>query len=121
MYEDQSDTNSAVRCPSSESRFLRVINSNELGEITDKSFRSAAKGHIDMSFKRVTSTSSAYDSKQTVDRAGPDRLNLSLHIASQQQGDLRLSGFPSGWGSGSEARTPDRRIPEDLHCATNTP
>ncbi|GFO11695.1 hypothetical protein PoB_003820000 [Plakobranchus ocellatus] len=33
-----------------------------------------------------------------------------------QQGDLRLSGPPSGQGAGSGARTRDRRIPADLRA-----
>ncbi|GFN98785.1 hypothetical protein PoB_002529100 [Plakobranchus ocellatus] len=35
---------------------------------------------------------------------------------SPQQGDLRLSGPPSGQGAGSGARTRDRRIPADLRA-----
>ncbi|GFN82300.1 hypothetical protein PoB_000880600 [Plakobranchus ocellatus] len=34
--------------------------------------------------------------------------------ASPQQGDLRLSGSPPGQGTGSKARTCDRRIPADI-------
>ncbi|GFO48121.1 hypothetical protein PoB_007462600 [Plakobranchus ocellatus] len=37
-----------------------------------------------------------------------------LFIASPQQGDLRLSGPPSGQGAGGGARTRDRRVPADL-------
>ncbi|GFO46934.1 hypothetical protein PoB_007343900 [Plakobranchus ocellatus] len=37
-----------------------------------------------------------------------------LYIASPQQGDLRLSGPPSGYCAGSGARTRDRRVPADL-------
>ncbi|GFO19650.1 hypothetical protein PoB_004615500 [Plakobranchus ocellatus] len=36
--------------------------------------------------------------------------------ASPQQGDLRLSGPPSGQGAGSGARTRDRRVPADLRA-----
>ncbi|GFO03847.1 hypothetical protein PoB_003035200 [Plakobranchus ocellatus] len=44
-------------------------------------------------------------------------LSLSfLYIASPQQGDLRLSGPPSGQGAGSGARTRDRRVPADLRA-----
>ncbi|GFO36132.1 hypothetical protein PoB_006263700 [Plakobranchus ocellatus] len=39
-----------------------------------------------------------------------------LYIASPQQGDLRLSGHPSGEGAGSGARTRDRRVPADLRA-----
>ncbi|GFO03121.1 hypothetical protein PoB_002962600 [Plakobranchus ocellatus] len=39
-----------------------------------------------------------------------------LYIASRQQGDLRLSGPPSGQGAGSGARTRDRRVPADLRA-----
>ncbi|GFO17122.1 hypothetical protein PoB_004362700 [Plakobranchus ocellatus] len=39
-----------------------------------------------------------------------------LYIASLQQGDLRLSGPPSGQGAGIEARTRDRRVPADLRA-----
>ncbi|GFO49094.1 hypothetical protein PoB_007559900 [Plakobranchus ocellatus] len=39
-----------------------------------------------------------------------------LYIASPQQGDLRLSGPPSGQGAGGGARTRDRRIPADLRA-----
>ncbi|GFO09323.1 hypothetical protein PoB_003582800 [Plakobranchus ocellatus] len=41
-----------------------------------------------------------------------------LYIASPQQGDLRLSGPPSGQGVGSGARTRDRRVPADLRAAS---
>ncbi|GFO29502.1 endonuclease-reverse transcriptase [Plakobranchus ocellatus] len=37
-----------------------------------------------------------------------------LYIANPQQGDLRLSGPPSGQGAGGGARTRDRRAPADL-------
>ncbi|GFO46999.1 hypothetical protein PoB_007350400 [Plakobranchus ocellatus] len=36
--------------------------------------------------------------------------------ASPQQGDLRLSGSPSGHGAGGGARTRDRRVPSDLRA-----
>ncbi|GFO29141.1 hypothetical protein PoB_005564600 [Plakobranchus ocellatus] len=39
-----------------------------------------------------------------------------LYIASPQQGDLRLSGPPSGQGAGGGARTRDRRVPADLRA-----
>ncbi|GFO38943.1 hypothetical protein PoB_006544800 [Plakobranchus ocellatus] len=45
-------------------------------------------------------------------------------VISPQQGDLRLSGPPSGQGASGRARTRDRRAPADLradllaHCAT---
>ncbi|GFO49852.1 hypothetical protein PoB_007635700 [Plakobranchus ocellatus] len=39
-----------------------------------------------------------------------------LYIASPQQGDLRLSGPPSGQGADSGARTRDRRVPADLRA-----
>ncbi|GFO45505.1 hypothetical protein PoB_007201000 [Plakobranchus ocellatus] len=39
-----------------------------------------------------------------------------LYIASPQQGDLRLSGPPSGQGAGSGARIRDRRVPADLRA-----
>ncbi|GFO14215.1 guanine nucleotide-binding protein g(o) subunit alpha [Plakobranchus ocellatus] len=39
-----------------------------------------------------------------------------LLLASPQQGDLRLSGPPSGQGAGSGARTRDRRVPADLRA-----
>ncbi|GFN99633.1 hypothetical protein PoB_002613900 [Plakobranchus ocellatus] len=39
-----------------------------------------------------------------------------LYIASLQQGDLRLSGPPSGQGAGRGARTRDRRVPADLRA-----
>ncbi|GFO18061.1 hypothetical protein PoB_004456600 [Plakobranchus ocellatus] len=38
------------------------------------------------------------------------------YIASPQQGDLRLSGPPSGQGAGGGARTRDRRVPVDLRA-----
>ncbi|GFO27382.1 hypothetical protein PoB_005388700 [Plakobranchus ocellatus] len=41
---------------------------------------------------------------------------LWRHGASPQQGDLRLSGPPSGQGAGSGARTRDRRVPADLRA-----
>ncbi|GFO05372.1 hypothetical protein PoB_003187700 [Plakobranchus ocellatus] len=37
-------------------------------------------------------------------------------LKSPQQGDLRLSGPPSGQGAGSGARTRDRRVPADLRA-----
>ncbi|GFN89900.1 hypothetical protein PoB_001640600 [Plakobranchus ocellatus] len=37
-------------------------------------------------------------------------------IASPQQGDLRLSGPPSGQGAGGGARTGDRRVSADLRA-----
>ncbi|GFO28272.1 hypothetical protein PoB_005477700 [Plakobranchus ocellatus] len=36
--------------------------------------------------------------------------------ASPQQGDLRLSGPPSGQGAGGGTRTRDRRVPADLRA-----
>ncbi|GFN93117.1 neuropeptides capa receptor [Plakobranchus ocellatus] len=48
-----------------------------------------------------------------------------LNIANPQQGDLRLSGPPSGQGTGGGARTRDRRVPANLrsqiHYTTDTP
>ncbi|GFN82658.1 hypothetical protein PoB_000916400 [Plakobranchus ocellatus] len=43
-------------------------------------------------------------------------LEFFLYIASPQQGDLRLSGPPSGQGAGSGARTRDRRVPAGLRA-----
>ncbi|GFO43861.1 hypothetical protein PoB_007036600 [Plakobranchus ocellatus] len=45
----------------------------------------------------------------------PVRLGF-LYIASPQQGDLRLSGPPSGQGAGGGARTRDRMVPADLRA-----
>ncbi|GFN98579.1 hypothetical protein PoB_002508500 [Plakobranchus ocellatus] len=42
--------------------------------------------------------------------------SLELCSASPQQGDLRLSGPPSGQGAGSGARTRDRMVPADLRA-----
>ncbi|GFO16237.1 hypothetical protein PoB_004274200 [Plakobranchus ocellatus] len=39
-----------------------------------------------------------------------------LHIASPQQGDLRLSGTLSGQSVGDEARTRDTEVPTDLRA-----
>ncbi|GFN75592.1 hypothetical protein PoB_000209800 [Plakobranchus ocellatus] len=39
-----------------------------------------------------------------------------FYIASPQQGDLRLSGPPSGQGAGGGARTRDRRVHADLRA-----
>ncbi|GFN75958.1 hypothetical protein PoB_000246400 [Plakobranchus ocellatus] len=39
-----------------------------------------------------------------------------VYIASPQQGDLRLSGPPSGQGAGGGARTRDRRVNADLRA-----
>ncbi|GFO26044.1 hypothetical protein PoB_005254900 [Plakobranchus ocellatus] len=39
-----------------------------------------------------------------------------LYIASPQQGDLRLSGPPSGQGAGGGTRTRDRMVPADLRA-----
>ncbi|GFN76915.1 hypothetical protein PoB_000342100 [Plakobranchus ocellatus] len=41
---------------------------------------------------------------------------LFVHIASPQQGDLRLSGLPSRLGTSGGARTRDRRVPADLRA-----
>ncbi|GFN81138.1 hypothetical protein PoB_000764400 [Plakobranchus ocellatus] len=38
------------------------------------------------------------------------------HSLSLQQGDLRLSGPPSGQGTGDGARTRDRMVPADLRA-----
>ncbi|GFO38554.1 hypothetical protein PoB_006505900 [Plakobranchus ocellatus] len=48
--------------------------------------------------------------------AGYRKVFEFLYIASPQQGDLRLSGPPSGQGAGSGARTRDRRVPADLRA-----
>ncbi|GFN94447.1 hypothetical protein PoB_002095300 [Plakobranchus ocellatus] len=51
------------------------------------------------------------------EQAAMGELSLSfLYIASPQQGDLRLSGPPSGQGADSGARTRDRRVPADLRA-----
>ncbi|GFN93202.1 hypothetical protein PoB_001970800 [Plakobranchus ocellatus] len=42
--------------------------------------------------------------------------DVAQQQASPQQGDLRLSGPPSGQGAGSGARTRDRRVPADLRA-----
>ncbi|GFO21385.1 hypothetical protein PoB_004789000 [Plakobranchus ocellatus] len=39
-----------------------------------------------------------------------------LYIASPQQDDLRLSGFPSGQGAGGGARSRDRMVPAYLRA-----
>ncbi|GFO29196.1 hypothetical protein PoB_005570100 [Plakobranchus ocellatus] len=53
------------------------------------------------------------------------RKNVALHAQNalckedsslQQQGDLRLSGPPSGQGAGGGARTRDRKVPADLRA-----
>ncbi|GFO42453.1 hypothetical protein PoB_006895800 [Plakobranchus ocellatus] len=43
-----------------------------------------------------------------------------LYIASLQQGDLRLSGLPSGQGTSGGARIHDRRVPADLRADSLT-
>ncbi|GFO18574.1 hypothetical protein PoB_004507900 [Plakobranchus ocellatus] len=43
-------------------------------------------------------------------------LRFFLCIANPQQGDPRLSGPPSGQGTGGGARTRDRRIPAGLRA-----
>ncbi|GFO38395.1 hypothetical protein PoB_006490000 [Plakobranchus ocellatus] len=43
-------------------------------------------------------------------------LNKSCVQASPQQGDLRLSGLPSGQDAGGGARTRDKRVPADLRA-----
>ncbi|GFO06467.1 hypothetical protein PoB_003297200 [Plakobranchus ocellatus] len=40
----------------------------------------------------------------------------SSPILGPQQGDLRLSGPPSGQGAGGGARTRDRKVPADLRA-----
>ncbi|GFN74732.1 hypothetical protein PoB_000123800 [Plakobranchus ocellatus] len=42
--------------------------------------------------------------------------NYYCDEARPQQGDLRLSGPPSGQGIGGGARTRDRRVPADLRA-----
>ncbi|GFN79366.1 glycine receptor subunit alpha-3 [Plakobranchus ocellatus] len=42
--------------------------------------------------------------------------HLIIMSSSPQQGDLRLSGPPSGQGAGRGARTRDRRVPADLRA-----
>ncbi|GFN95229.1 hypothetical protein PoB_002173500 [Plakobranchus ocellatus] len=50
-----------------------------------------------------------------LEREGPHILERPVKLrASPQQGDLRLSGPPSGQGAGGGARTRDRRVPADL-------
>ncbi|GFN96143.1 LOW QUALITY PROTEIN: hypothetical protein PoB_002264900 [Plakobranchus ocellatus] len=44
------------------------------------------------------------------------RLHRSSRAPRPQQGDLRLSGPPSGQGADDGARTPDRRFPADLRA-----
>ncbi|GFN94607.1 hypothetical protein PoB_002111300 [Plakobranchus ocellatus] len=44
------------------------------------------------------------------------RFPVNQKISSPQQGDLRLSGPPSGQGTGSGARTRDRMVPADLRA-----
>ncbi|GFO02148.1 hypothetical protein PoB_002865300 [Plakobranchus ocellatus] len=49
----------------------------------------------------------------------PDHFSKEgIHGSSRrpQQGDLRLSGPPSGQGAGIGARTRDRRVPADLRA-----
>ncbi|GFO15193.1 hypothetical protein PoB_004169800 [Plakobranchus ocellatus] len=41
---------------------------------------------------------------------------FTFKILVPQQGELRLSGPPSGQGAGGRARTPDRRVPADLRA-----
>ncbi|GFO43947.1 major facilitator superfamily domain-containing protein 4 [Plakobranchus ocellatus] len=43
-------------------------------------------------------------------------ISAGLMAGNPQQGDLRLSGPPSGQGAGSGARTRDRRVPADLRA-----
>ncbi|GFO15720.1 hypothetical protein PoB_004222500 [Plakobranchus ocellatus] len=43
-----------------------------------------------------------------------------LYIASPQQGDLRLSGPPSGLGAGGETRNRDRRFSADFRADSLT-
>ncbi|GFN83335.1 hypothetical protein PoB_000984100, partial [Plakobranchus ocellatus] len=45
-----------------------------------------------------------------------DPADVTPPAPSPQQGDLRLSGPPSGLGAGSGARTRDRRVPADLRA-----
>ncbi|GFO04824.1 hypothetical protein PoB_003132900 [Plakobranchus ocellatus] len=47
----------------------------------------------------------------------PTTLTPTPHpTSSPQQGDLRLSGPPSGQGAGGGARTRDRKVPSDLRA-----
>ncbi|GFO50638.1 hypothetical protein PoB_007714300 [Plakobranchus ocellatus] len=45
-----------------------------------------------------------------------DYSQVQFGVGSPQQGDLRLSGPPSGQGASSGARTRDRRVPADLRA-----
>ncbi|GFN78949.1 hypothetical protein PoB_000545500 [Plakobranchus ocellatus] len=49
---------------------------------------------------------------------GPTLFNgtPNTSLFSPQQGDLRLSGPPSGQGAGGGARTRDRKVPADLRA-----
>ncbi|GFO12844.1 hypothetical protein PoB_003934900 [Plakobranchus ocellatus] len=49
-------------------------------------------------------------------RCTPDTGGVDINKASPQQGDLRLSGPPSGQDAGGGARTRDRRVPADLRA-----
>ncbi|GFN75185.1 ATP-dependent DNA helicase q4 [Plakobranchus ocellatus] len=59
---------------------------------------------------------------QEIGRAGRDGAEAHCHVfldpevVSPQQGDLRLSGPPSGHGAGGGARTRDRRIAADIRA-----
>ncbi|GFN86699.1 hypothetical protein PoB_001320500 [Plakobranchus ocellatus] len=55
-------------------------------------------------------------SSPTVTVSVPVSVPASPGQASPQQGDLRLSGPPSGQGAGSGVRTRDRRIPADIRA-----
>ncbi|GFO44991.1 hypothetical protein PoB_007149600 [Plakobranchus ocellatus] len=51
--------------------------------------------------------------RATVTGSNPQQKNPAKPGASPQQGDLRLSGLPSGQDASGGARTRDRRVPAD--------
>ncbi|GFO19029.1 hypothetical protein PoB_004553400 [Plakobranchus ocellatus] len=64
-------------------------------------------------------TTWSFSERGNIHRAFYVWINVSLsflYMASPQQGDLRLSGPPSGQGAKSGARTRDRRVPADLRA-----
>ncbi|GFN76832.1 hypothetical protein PoB_000333800 [Plakobranchus ocellatus] len=77
--------------------------SSVLGHCIASGVQSAGQGHPDCVFSSWSHQVSQYNT-------------LSSMQASPQQGDLRLSGPPSGQGAGGGARTRDRMVPADLRA-----
>ncbi|GFO44816.1 hypothetical protein PoB_007132100 [Plakobranchus ocellatus] len=99
------------------------ISDHEKHTHTRKDYLILRKRIHNCSIERFTLSMQALDNKFNI--AGTAESNgdvvfeiwfVFLFTASPQQGDLRLSGPPSGKGAGGWARTRDRRISADIRA-----